>query len=68
MIYLFSLLYVIGGLIVLLNLIQLVTQGWATGPIFKTIVALLFIYCNYRFQKEAFKRKRENSKHKQEKK
>ena len=65
--YLFSALYVIGTLIVLLNVYLLIISGWDWRPVIKIIIALLFLYANYRFMKEAYKAKGQKDQHQQKK-
>ena len=65
--YLFSALYVIGTVIVLLNAYLLVVTGWAWAPVIKIIIALLFLYFNYRFMKEAYKARNQRSQQKKQK-
>ena len=65
--YLFSALYVIGTLIVLLNAYLLIIEGWAWAPAIRIVIALLFIYANYKFMKQAFKSKRQSDQHKTQK-
>ena len=66
--YLFSALYVIGTLIVLLNVYLLIISGWSWTPVIKIVIALLFLYCNYRFMKEAYKSKQQREEEMQKKK
>ena len=58
MIYIFSLIYVLGALLILLNLIQLFTLGWSWPPVIKIGIALLWLICNYFFMKAAYRSKR----------
>ena len=55
--YVFSALYVLGTAIVLLNMYLLITTGWTWTPAIKIVIALIFLYANYRFMKEAYKAK-----------
>ena len=56
--YIFSLIYVLGALLILLNVIQLFTLGWSWAPVVKIFLAILWLIGNYLFMKQAYKSKR----------
>ena len=66
--YLFSALYVIGTVIVIMNLYLLIITGWTWAPVIKIVIALLFLYANYRFMKVAYQDKKREDSQRQKKK
>ena len=57
--YIFAAVYVLGALLILLNVIQLFTLGWSWPPVIKIFIAIIWLVCNYFFMKEAYKSKKE---------
>ena len=62
--YIFAAIYVLGALLILLNIIQLFTLGWSWPPVIKILLAFLWLLCNYFFMKTTYKarnRKKDNT-------
>lgn len=57
--YIFAAIYVLGALLILLNVIQLFTLGWSWSPVIKIFIAILWLVCNYFFMKKAYKSQHE---------
>ena len=57
--YIFATIYVLGAILILLNVIQLFTLGWSWPPVIKIFLAILWLLCNYLFMKETYKARNE---------
>lgn len=57
--YIFSAIYVLGAMLIILNLIQLFTLGWSWAPVIKIFLAILWLIGNYFFMKAAYKAQHE---------
>ena len=67
MIYLFSAIYVLCGITVLLCLWEFIATGLTWGAVIRLLISLLWGYSNYRFMQYYFKNQRRSKNYAQKK-